>query len=57
MEEIMTQALGNGIWATLFCFLFFLYAKRRKRERKQIYGNAYVVDRFAQMCGGSKSDM
>ena len=23
-------------------FSVFLYAKRRKRERKQIYGNAYV---------------
>lgn len=36
MEEIMTQALGNGIWATLFCFLFF-YMLKDAKERESKY--------------------
>ena len=35
MEEIMTLALKNGIWAVLFCFLFFYMLKDAgEREKK-----------------------
>ena len=35
MNEIMTFALENGLWAALFCFLFFYMLKdSRGREKK-----------------------
>ncbi|MBR2967465.1 MAG: hypothetical protein IKC35_01645 [Clostridia bacterium] len=35
MDEIMTFALENGLWAALFCFLFFYMLKdSRNREKK-----------------------
>lgn len=35
MNEIMTFALENGLWAALFCFLFFYMLKdSRNREKK-----------------------
>ncbi len=35
MNEIMSFALESGIWATLFCFLFFYMLKdSRSREDK-----------------------
>ncbi len=36
IEQIMTLALGNGLWATLFCLLF-LYQLKDSRAREKRY--------------------
>ena len=36
MDEIISMALGNGIWAALFCFLF-LYMLKDSRTRESRY--------------------
>jgi len=35
MDAILTMALGYGLWAALFCYLFFhLIRDSKKREQK-----------------------
>lgn len=36
IEEVMRLALGNGLWATLFCLLF-LYQLKDSRSREKRY--------------------
>lgn len=39
MNEIMSFALDNGLWAALFCFLFF-YMLKDSRNREKRYSVA-----------------
>ncbi len=39
MNEIMSVALDNGLWAALFCFLFF-YMLKDSRNREKRYSVA-----------------
>lgn len=50
-NEIMSLALGNGLWAALFCLLF-LYQLKDSREREKKY--MLTIGSLTQSLGGLK---